>query len=77
VATLGSFSATLSISLAAGFLVIPGIMKRHIIHVRQRLGCPVAPILQIALALLLESGELRKHTAKLRRNRVFSGIVRQ
>lgn len=70
VATLGSFSATLSISLAAGFLVIPGVMRPHLLNVRKNLGCPVAPILQIALAELLASGELRRHVARLRRRKI-------
>lgn len=67
VAMLGSFSATLSVSLAAGFLVLPANLHRLVRPVRDALGNPVAPILQLALAELLASGELRRHTARLRR----------
>lgn len=69
VATLGSFSAALSLTLAAGFLVVPRSIRDTLMPVRQDLGCPVSPILQLALAELLHSGELRRHVARLRRAR--------
>lgn len=69
VATLGSFSSTLSLSVAAGFLILPNNIHTQILTVRNNLGCPVSPILQIALAELLASGELRRHVARLRRIR--------
>lgn len=69
VATLGSFSATLSLTLAAGFLVLPTTLRNLLLAARRDLGSPVPPILQIALTELLESGELRRHVARLRRAR--------
>lgn len=70
VATLGSFSATLSQTLAAGYLVAPRPLAELLLRARNDLGCPVSPMLQIALADLLASGELRKHVARLRRARL-------
>lgn len=67
VLTLGSYSATLSPGLSAGFLVAPTRLRRLLLAVRDDLGCPVSPILQIALAELLASGEVRRHVARLRR----------
>ncbi|WP_217131842.1 aminotransferase-like domain-containing protein [Leucobacter chinensis] len=69
VATLGSFSATLSFTLAAGFLIVPASIRTMLLPVRRDLGCPVSPILQIALSELLGAGELRRHVARLRRAR--------
>lgn len=69
VATLGSFSATLSFTLAAGFLIVPQSIRSMLLPVRKDLGCPVSPVLQIALAELLGAGELRRHVARLRRAR--------
>lgn len=70
VATLGSFSATLSVTIAAGFLIVPATIRNMLMPVREDLGCPVSPILQIALAELLGAGEIRRHVARLRRARV-------
>ena len=70
VATLGSFSATLSVTIAAGFLIVPASIRNMLIPVREDLGCPVSPILQIAVAELLGAGEMRRHVARLRRARV-------
>lgn len=69
VATLGSFSATLSIRLAAGFLVLPRTLRDIVLPIREDLGCPVSPVLQFALTELLAEGELRRQTARLRRRR--------
>lgn len=76
VATLGSYSATLSPGLAAGFLVLPINLLRLVYPVRADLGCPVSPILQLALAELLSSGELRRHIARVRRARQRDSIAR-
>lgn len=69
VATLGSFSSTLSLSLAAGFLVLPRNLRDIVLPVRNELGNPVSPVLQFALTELLADGELRRHVARLRRAR--------
>src|SRR5690606_23370701 len=61
VATLGSFSATLSLTLSAGFLVLPQPLRTLVQRAREDLGCPVSPVLQVALRELLADGELRRH----------------
>lgn len=67
VALLGTFSKTVSQALSAGFLVAPETLRRIIEPVRHDLGGPVSAIVQAALAEYLASGELRRHTARMRR----------
>ncbi len=67
VALLGTFSSTVSPALAAGFLLAPERLRRLIEPVRQDLGGTVSSVVQLALAEYLASGELRRHTARMRR----------
>ncbi len=67
VALLGTFSKTVSHALSAGFLVAPEALRRVIEPVRHDFGGPVSAIVQAALAEYLASGELRRHTARMRR----------
>lgn len=67
VVTLGSFSATVTPALAAGYLLAPASLRAHLEPVRSELGNPVSSIVQSALARVLASGEIRRHTARMRR----------
>lgn len=67
VATLGTFSKTVSPALATGYLLTPRNVTPRIHAVRERLGSPVSGITQHALAGYLASGELRRHTVRMRR----------
>lgn len=67
VVLLGTFSKTVSQALAAGFLLAPQRLRTLIEPVRQDLGGPVSAVVQAALAEYLASGELRRHTARMRR----------
>lgn len=67
VVLLGTFSKTISQALSAGFLVAPAKLRDMIEPVRHDLGGPVSAVVQAALADYLTSGELRRHTARMRR----------
>ncbi|MFC7765825.1 aminotransferase class I/II-fold pyridoxal phosphate-dependent enzyme [Leucobacter soli] len=67
VVLLGTFSKTVSQALAAGFLLAPAGLRARIEPVRADLGGPVPAVVQSALAAYLGSGELRRHTARMRR----------
>ena len=67
VVLLGTFSKTVSQSLAAGFLLAPARLRNLIEPVRHDLGGAVSAVVQSALADYLGSGELRRHTARMRR----------
>ncbi len=67
VALLGTFSKTVSQALSAGFLLVPESLRRIIEPARHDLGGPVSGVVQAALAEYLASGELRRHTARMRR----------
>lgn len=67
VALLGTFSKTVSQALSAGFLLIPENLRGSIEPARHDLGGPVSAVVQAALAEYLASGELRRHTARMRR----------
>lgn len=67
VVLLGTFSKTVSQALAAGFMLAPAGLRSLIEPVRQDLGGPVPAVVQTALAEYLGSGELRRHTARMRR----------
>ncbi|WP_325093952.1 MocR-like pyridoxine biosynthesis transcription factor PdxR, partial [Leucobacter sp. M11] len=67
VATLGTFSKTVSPALATGFLLTPPPLSALVRPVREQLGSPVSGITQQALASYLSSGELRRHTVRMRR----------
>lgn len=70
VVTLGTFSGTVSPALMAGFLLAPDWLLPHITAVRRDLGSPVPAVAQRALAKYLQSGELRRNIARLRRRLV-------
>ncbi|MCB1274259.1 MAG: PLP-dependent aminotransferase family protein, partial [Leucobacter sp.] len=67
VVLLGTFSKTVSPALSAGFLLAPGRLRGVIEPVRADLGGAVPAVVQTALAAYLRSGELRRHTARMRR----------
>jgi GntR family transcriptional regulator/MocR family aminotransferase len=67
VVLLGTFSKTVSQALSAGFLLAPAGLRSLIEPVRHDLGGPVPAVVQTALAEYLDSGELRRHTARMRR----------
>lgn len=67
VALLGTFSKTISQAVSSGFLLVPENLRRIIEPARGDLGGPVSAIVQAALAEYLASGELRRHTARMRR----------
>lgn len=67
VALLGTFSKTVSPALSAGYLLAPAGLRAVIEPVRHELGGPVSAVVQAALAEYLASGELRRHTARMRR----------
>lgn len=67
VVLLGTFSQTIAPALSAGFLLAPAGLRRVIEPVREELGGPVSTVVQTALAEFLATGELRRHTARMRR----------
>lgn len=67
VVLLGTFSKTVSQSLAAGYLLAPRRLRDLIEPVRRDLGGAVSAVVQSALGDYLESGELRRHTTRMRR----------
>lgn len=66
VALLGTFSTLLTPSLATGYLVLPHNLVELIAGLRATLGLPVAGTTQYALAHLLDSGYVRRHTQRMR-----------
>lgn len=64
---LGTFSKTVSQALSAGFLLTPRRLLPAIESARNDLGGPVSAVVQLALTEYLRSGELRRHTARMRR----------
>lgn len=67
VVLLGTFSRTIALGLAAGYLLAPAGLRARVEPVRRELGGPVSGIVQAALARYLASGELRRHTARMLR----------
>ena len=67
VVTLGTFSKTLGPGLGVGFLVAPDRLVADLRRARSDLGQPVSQVAQWALAEYLASGELRRHTQRMRR----------
>ena len=66
VALLGTFSALLSPALATGDLVLPDPWLDPVLERRRQLGVPVSALTQAAIAHLLDSGYLRRHTRRMR-----------
>lgn len=67
VVTLGTFAKTIGPGLGAGFLVAPRLLMDPLLATRADLGQPVSQATQVALAGYLASGELRRHTQRMRR----------
>jgi GntR family transcriptional regulator / MocR family aminotransferase len=67
VVTLGTFAKTLGPGLGVGFLVAPERLVDDLRRARADLGQPVSQVAQSALATYLASGELRRHTQRMRR----------
>ena len=65
-ALLGTFSALLSPALATGYLVLPDSLLGQVLERRRQLGVPVSAVTQSAIAHLLDSGYLRRHTRRMR-----------
>lgn len=66
VALLGTFSTLLTPALATGYLVPPSGLLEPVLEVRRQLGAPVSAVTQSAVAHLLDSGYLRRHTRRMR-----------
>ncbi|KAB1642576.1 aminotransferase-like domain-containing protein [Gulosibacter chungangensis] len=76
VALLGTFSTTVAPALGIGMLCVPDRIRERLLATRRDLGTPVSAVVQHAFAEYLESGELRRHTARMRRTyRQRRGLV--
>lgn len=64
---LGTFSALLGPGLSCGYLLAPARLVDPLRRRRAALGQPVSAIVQTALADYLASGQLRRHTQRMRR----------
>ena len=67
VVTLGTFAKTLGPGLGVGFLLAPDRLVDELRRTRSDLGQPVSQVAQWAMADYLASGELRRHTQRMRR----------
>ena len=67
VVTLGTFTKTLGPGLGVGFLLAPERLVDDLRRTRTDLGQPVSQVAQWAMADYLASGELRRHTQRMRR----------
>lgn len=67
VVTLGTYSKTVAPNVATGFLIAGERLRERIVQVRRDLSSPVSAVTQTAFAAYLASGELRRHTARMRR----------
>ena len=67
VVTLGTFAKTLGPGLGVGFMLAPERLVDDLRRTRTDLGQPVSHVAQWALADYLGSGELRRHTQRMRR----------
>lgn len=66
VVTLGTFATTLAPGVGVGFLVAPEPLLPQLEAARADLGQPVSAVTQRAIAGHLASGELRRHTQRMR-----------
>ncbi|MFP5417126.1 MAG: PLP-dependent aminotransferase family protein, partial [Actinomycetes bacterium] len=66
VVLLGTFSKTLSPSLATGFVVVQPSMLASVVRVREAVGTPVSLVAQRALAHYMAGGALDAHTQRMR-----------
>lgn len=67
---LGTFSSVLSRDVGTGYLLLPEELVDPVAAVRGELGCPVAPVLQRAVAGYLADGGLRRRLQRGRRRLV-------
>lgn len=67
VVTLGTFSKTVAPEVGVGFVIAPDGLRARMLRLREVLGCPVSGVVQTAFTGYLRSGELRRHTARMRR----------
>jgi GntR family transcriptional regulator/MocR family aminotransferase len=67
VAYAGSTSKTLSPALRIGWLVMPERLTKPVLETARRRGAAPSPILQLALAHVLERGDLDRHLRRQRR----------
>lgn len=65
-ALLGTFSTLLTPALATGYLALPESLQLGVLRLRAQLGMPVSTVTQHAVADLLETGQLRRHTRRMR-----------
>ncbi|MBK8460044.1 MAG: PLP-dependent aminotransferase family protein [Micropruina sp.] len=66
VITLGTFAKTVSPGLGVGYLAAAPRVIDRLLAVRADLGQPVSLVAQRAMAEYLDSGELRRHTQRMR-----------
>ncbi|KWZ73224.1 transcriptional regulator, GntR family [Winkia neuii] len=64
---LGTFSTLLTPKMSAGWLSAPARLFDVLAKVRNKIGNPVSSITSQALADLIETGELARHTRRMRR----------
>lgn len=67
VVTLGSFTKVLGGGTGVGHLVAPDSLLPRLDALRRELGSPVSAVAQGALARFMDSGQLQRHTARMRR----------
>ncbi|WGW12806.1 PLP-dependent aminotransferase family protein [Saxibacter everestensis] len=68
VVNLGTFSKVLTPRLASGYILAPVHLVETMARTRQELGAPVSGYVQHALAHYLDTGGLRRHIARVRRD---------
>lgn len=66
VALLGTFSTLLTPALATGYIALPHSLIEPVTSLRTTLGVPNAAVTQYAVAHLLDSGYIRRHTQRMR-----------
>jgi len=64
---MSTFSKILSPSIQLAFIIVPRALRRTFEAAHQATGGHASPILQAALAVFIESGQLSRHLVKMRR----------
>lgn len=67
VVLLGTFTTTVAPGLGIGLLCVPDALRPRLIDARADLGSPVSSVVQRAFAEYLDSGELARRAARMRR----------
>ena len=75
VAHLATFSALLTRDVGTGYVILPETLHALAEQIRADLGCPVAPLIQRAVAHYLASGGARRHIARSRRELLAAQIL--